>query len=91
MKKGIIALITIFVFCNFGRLEYSALNPKAKTIQVDSISKISLANTRQQLTNEASKQEQETSEPSDENSGWLKFVALGIKLVFNTLLKLLIA
>jgi hypothetical protein len=91
MKTGIIALFTILLFCNFGRVEYSALNPKAKTIQVDSASKIVVANPPQTMSNDVSKPEQEASETSDDQQGIIKYVALGIKLFFNTLLKLLIA
>jgi hypothetical protein len=89
MKKGLIAVFTILFFCNFGRVEYSALNPKAKIILVDSSAKSMPANSpmvdKQDLT------EQESTETSEESSGWSKYIAIGIKTFFATLLKLLIA
>ncbi|UAJ13082.1 hypothetical protein [Aquirufa lenticrescens] len=90
MKKLIIAFFTISLFCNFGRVEYSALNPKAKTIQTDSTARIAALNpskaTRSELPSE-----QESPEASEESTGWAKYVALGIKTFFATLLKLLVA
>ena len=89
MKKGLIAVFTILFFCNFGRVEYSALNHKAKIILVDSSAKSMPANSpmvdKQDLT------EQESTETSEESSGWSKYIAIGIKTFFATLLKLLIA
>jgi hypothetical protein len=35
--------------------------------------------------------EQESPEASDESAGWAKYIALGIKTFFATLLKLLVA
>ncbi|MEY4308398.1 MAG: hypothetical protein RL422_601 [Bacteroidota bacterium] len=90
MKKLIIALFTISLFCNFGRVEYSALNPKAKTIQMDSTARIVAANPSKVTPNEIPS-EQESPEASDESAGWAKYIALGIKTFFATLLKLLVA
>lgn len=90
MKKLIIALFTISLFCNFGRVEYSALNPKAKTIQMDSSAIIVAANPSKVTPNEIPS-EQESPEASDESAGWAKYIALGIKTFFATLLKLLVA
>jgi hypothetical protein len=90
MKKLIIALFTISLFCNFGRVEYSALNPKAKTIQTDSTSRIVSANTAKVVSSELPS-DQESPETSEESTGWAKYVALGIKTFFATLLKLLVA
>jgi hypothetical protein len=90
MKKLIIALFTILLFCNFGRVEYSALNPKAKTIQTDSTSRIVSANTAKVVSSELPS-DQESPETSEESTGWAKYVALGIKTFFATLLKLLVA
>jgi hypothetical protein len=90
MKKLIIALFTISLFCNFGRVEYSALNPKAKTIQLDSSARIVVANPSKVTPNEIPS-EQESPEASDESAGWAKYIALGIKTFFATLLKLLVA
>ena len=90
MKKLIIALFTISLFCNFGRVEYSALNPKAKTIQLDSSARIVTANTSKITPNEIPS-EQDSPEASDESAGWAKYIALGIKTFFATLLKLLVA
>lgn len=89
MKKGLIAVFTILFFCNFGRVEYSALNPKAKIIRVDSSAK-----PMQAISPKLDKQdvsEQESTETSDQSSGWLKYIVIGIKTFFATLLKLLIA
>ena len=89
MRKGLIAVFTILFFCNFGRVEYSALNPKAKIILIDSSAKTMPANSlkvnKQDLT------EQESTEPSEESRGWSKYIAIGIKSFFAALLKLLIA
>jgi hypothetical protein len=90
MKKLIIALFTISLFCNFGRVEYSALNPKAKTIQTDSTSRIVSANTAKVVSSELHS-DQESPETSEESTGWAKYLALGIKTFFATLLKLLVA
>lgn len=90
MKKLIIALFTISLFCNFGRVEYSALNPKAKTIQTDSTARIASANTTKVISNDLPS-DQESPETSEESAGWVKYVALGIKTFFATLLKLLVA
>jgi hypothetical protein len=90
MKKLIIALFTISLFCNFGRVEYSALNPKAKTIQTDSTSRIVSANTAKVVSSELPS-DQESPETSEESTGWAKYLALGIKTFFATLLKLLVA
>lgn len=90
MKKLIIAFFTITLFCNFGRVEYSALNPKAKTIQTDSTARIAVANPSKVVPSELTA-EQESPEASDESAGWAKYVALGIKAFFATLFKLLVA
>jgi len=89
MKKLIIALFTISLFCNFGRVEYSALNPKAKTIQLDSTAKTITQNTSKVSPTELP--EEESSDASEENEGWTKYIALGIKTFFATLLKILVA
>jgi hypothetical protein len=89
MKKGLIAVFTILFFCNFGRVEYSALNPKAKIIQVDSSAKSMPANSPKLDKQDVS--EQESTETSDESRGWSKYIVIGIKTFFATLLKLLIA
>ena len=89
MKKGFIALLTILFFCNFGRVEYSALNPKARTVQLDSTYKTtSNINTK---VSRPTEQEQETAEASEENFGWSNYIVLGIKTFFATLLKTLVA
>lgn len=90
MKKLIIALFTISLFCNFGRVEYSALNPKAKTIQTDSTARIATANNTKVISGDLPS-EQESPETTEESTGWVKYVALGIKTFFATLLKLLVA
>ena len=90
MKKLIIALFTISLFCNFGRVEYSALNPKAKTVQTDSTARMATANPSKVVPSETPKV-QDSPEASEENTGWSKYVALGIKTFFATLLKLLVA
>ncbi len=90
MKKLIIALFTISLFCNFGRVEYSALNPKAKTIQTDSSARIATANNTKVISNDLPS-DQESPETSEESTGWAKYLALGIKTFFATLLKLLVA
>jgi hypothetical protein len=89
MKKGVIALLTILFFCNFGRVEYSALNPKAKTIQLDSTYKVS-SSTATKLSRPI-EQELETVEASEESFGWSNYIVLGIKTVFASLLKILVA
>lgn len=89
MKKGVIALLTILFFCNFGRVEYSALNPKAKTIQVDSTYKVT-SSTAPKLTRQT-EQEPETTEASEESFGWSSYIVLGIKTLFASLLKILVA
>jgi len=92
MKKGIIALLTIVFFCNFGRVEYSALNPKAKTVQLDSTAKSSSLSTSNIIKSDATQSsEQETSDATEEGAGWSKYLVLGIKTFFATLLKLLVA
>jgi hypothetical protein len=90
MKKLIIALFTISLFCNFGRVEYSALNPKAKTIQTDSTARLASANAAKVVSSELPS-DQESPETFEESTGWAKYVALGIKTFFATLLKLLVA
>ncbi len=90
MKKLIIALFTISLFCNFGRVEYSALNPKAKTIQTDTTARLAPTNTTK-VVNSDLPSDQESPETTEESSGWAKYVVLGIKTFFATLLKLLIA
>lgn len=89
MKKGFIALLTILFFCNFGRVEYSALNPKATTVQLDSTYKTT--NTTTNKVSRPTEQEQETAESSEENFGWSNYIVLGIKTFFATLLKILVA
>ncbi|MFD3292994.1 hypothetical protein SKC35_04790 [Aquirufa sp. KTFRIE-69F] len=90
MKKLIIALFTISLFCNFGRVEYSALNPKAKTIQTDSTARMATANPSKVVSSETPT-EQDSPEASEESTGWSNYVALGIKTFFATLLKILVA
>lgn len=89
MKKGVIAILTILFFCNFGRVEYSALNPKAKTVQVDSTYKVS-SNTATKLPR-PTEQETETTEASEESFSWSSYIVLGIKTLFASLFKILIA
>ncbi|MCZ2483999.1 hypothetical protein [Aquirufa antheringensis] len=90
MNKLIIALFTISLFCNFGRVEYSALNPKAKTIQTDSTVRVVAANPSKVVPSELPA-EQDSLEASEESTGWANYVALGIKTFFATLLKILVA
>jgi hypothetical protein len=89
MKKGFIALLTILFFCNFGRVEYSALNPKATTVQLDSTFKTTSSTTTK--VSRPTEKEQETAEASEENFGWSNYIVLGIKTFFATLLKILVA
>jgi hypothetical protein len=89
MKKGFIALLTILFFCNFGRVEYSALNPKATTVQLDSTFKTTSSTSTK--VSRPTEQEQETAEASEENFGWSNYIVLGIKTFFATLLKILVA
>jgi hypothetical protein len=89
MKKGFIALLTILFFCNFGRVEYSALNPKATTVQLDSTYKTTSSTSTK--VSRPTEQEQETAEASEENFGWSNYIVLGIKTFFATLLKILVA
>ena len=89
MRKGLIAVFTILFFCNFGRVEYSALNPKAKIILLDSSAKAMPANSTK--VNKQDFTEQESTETSEESRGWSKYIAIGIKSFFAALLKLLIA
>jgi hypothetical protein len=89
MKKGFFALLTILFFCNFGRVEYSALNPKATTIQLDSTFKTTSSTSTK--VSRPTEQEQETAEASEENFGWSNYIVLGIKTFFATLLKILVA
>ncbi len=91
MKKGFIALLTILFFCNFGRVEYSALNPKASTVQLDSTYKTTGNATSKVSRPTEQEQEQETTEASEESFGWSKYIVLGIKTFFATLLKILVA
>lgn len=92
MKKGLIGILAILFFCNFGRVEYSALNPKSKTVQVDSTYK-SMGTTEVKVKNATNREqsEQESTEATDENYGWSKYIVLGVKTFFATLLKILIA
>ena len=89
MKKGFIALLTILFFCNFGRVEYSALNPKATTVQLDSTFKTTSSTSTK--VSRPTEQEQDTAEASEENFGWSNYIVLGIKTFFATLLKILVA
>ena len=92
MKKGLIGIIAILIFCSFGRVEYSALNPKAKTIQVDSSSaSLNLAEAKAMKMESREQSEKESTESTEENQGWSKYIVLGVKTFFATLLKLLIA
>lgn len=81
--------MTILFFCNFGRVEYSALNPKATTIQLDSTFKTTSSTSTK--VSRPTEQEQETAEASEENFGWSNYIVLGIKTFFATLLKILVA
>jgi hypothetical protein len=58
MKKGVVALLVIVFFCNFGRVEYSALHPKSKIIQTDSTSKLLAENPQRMITKEVPNSEQ---------------------------------
>lgn len=91
MKKGVIALLTILFFCNFGRVEYSALNPKATTVQLDSTYKSTSSTTTKVARQTEQEQEQETVEASEEKFGWSNYIVLGIKTFFAALLKILVA
>jgi hypothetical protein len=91
MKKGIIALLTIMFFCNFGRVEYSALNPKSKTIKSDSMAKSSSFSTPAVVKADTGQSEQESTDVSEESIDWANYVVIGIKTFFGTLLKLLVA
>jgi uncharacterized protein YcfL len=92
MKKGIVALLTILFFCNFGRVEYSALNPKAKIVIQDSTVKTANISSDKIVTADASPtRDQETSDASEENHNWSKYIVLGIKTFIATLLKILVA
>lgn len=81
--------MTILFFCNFGRIEYSALNPKATTVQLDSTYK-STSSTTTKVARQT-EQEQETVEASEEKFGWSNYIVLGIKTFFAKLLKILVA
>ena len=81
--------MTILFFCNFGRIEYSALNPKATTVQLDSTYK-STSSTTTKVARQT-EQEQETVEASEEKFGWSNYIVLGIKTFFAALLKILVA
>jgi len=91
MKKGFIALLTILFFCNFGRVEYSALNPKASTVQLDSTYKTTGNSATKVSRPTEQEQEQETAEASEENFGWSNYIVLGIRTFFAALLKILVA
>jgi hypothetical protein len=91
MKKGIIALLTILFFCNFGRVEYSALNPQAKIVQLDSTSKLAPISSTKTIKANVTEAEQDTTEASEETYGWSKYIVLGIKTFFATLVKILVA
>ncbi|MFD3407970.1 hypothetical protein SKC37_04835 [Aquirufa sp. HETE-83D] len=91
MKKGIIAFLTIVFFCNFGRVEYSALNPKAKTIQLDSTVKSASVSTSTVEKTDTVQTEQDSADATEENLGWSTYLVLGMKTIVATLLKLLVA
>ena len=80
MKKGLIGILVILFFCNFGRLEYSALNPKAKTVQVDSTYKsMGTSEAKVIKVGTSDQPEQESTESTEETSGWSKYIVLGVK------------
>lgn len=92
MRKGLIAFLTILFFCNFGRVEYSALNPKAKTIQTDSTAKILASSNPSNLIKSGERDpEPEKADSSEESFSWAKYVVLGIKTFVAGLLKILVA
>lgn len=91
MKKGFIGILTILFFCNFGRVEYSALNPKAKTIQTDSSAKMRANKPQRIVTRDEGSTNQDVSDTTEEQMSVAKYIATGIKLLFATLLKLLVA
>lgn len=91
MKKGFIGILTILFFCNFGRVEYSALNPKAKTIQTDSSARMMANKPQRIVSREEGSPDQDVSDTTEEQMSVAKYIATGIKLLFATLLKLLVA
>lgn len=91
MKKGFIGILTILFFCSFGRVEYSALNPKAKTIQTDSSARMMANKPQRIVSQEEGSPDQDVSDTTEEQMSVAKYIASGIKLLFATLLKLLVA
>lgn len=91
MKKGFIGILTILFFCSFGRVEYSALNPKAKTIQTDSSARMMANKPQRIVSQEEGRPDQDVSDTTEEQMSVTKYIATGIKLLFAMLLKLLVA
>lgn len=91
MKKVFVGILTILFFCNFGGVEYSALNPKAKTIQTDSTARLVANGPQKMINQEENRPDQDVSDSAEEQVSVATYIATGIKLFFATLLKILVA
>jgi hypothetical protein len=88
MKKLVLALFLITLFCNFGGVEYSALHPQAKTITLDSTSKLSMQ-TPTKVVKEAEASAE--AEIKEEGRSLLTYLVAGLHVLFASLVKMLIA
>lgn len=88
MKKLIIALFTITLLCNFGRVEYSALHPQAKMIALDSTSKLGMQTPTKVVKEVEAVPETEIKE---KGRSLLTYLVAGIQVFIASLVKMLIA
>ncbi|CAM4331955.1 hypothetical protein EWU23_00310 [Cytophagaceae bacterium 50C-KIRBA] len=95
MKKSIhfLGLIMIYIMTSsFGLVEYSAMRPHTYFVGIDStkMKQSPLASAKKELNQVQKKEEenQQDAQLNEEGSHWSKYIVLGVKAIFSTLLSL---
>ncbi|MHA8086217.1 hypothetical protein [Aquirufa sp. Wall-65K1] len=97
MKKAIhfLGIFMMYIMISsFGLVEYSAMRPHTYFVGIDSTKQLkqtSLLAAKKEINSLPKKQEdnQQDSQINEEAKHWSKYIVLGVKAVFSTLLSLL--
>ncbi|MHA8063524.1 hypothetical protein [Aquirufa aurantiipilula] len=96
MKKSIhfLGVFMIYIMTSsFGLVEYSAMRPQTYFVGIDSTKQFKqpLVNSAKKEINQVQKKEDENQQDgqlNEESSHWSKYIVLGVKAIFSTLLSL---
>lgn len=96
MKKSIhfLGVFMIYIMTSsFGLVEYSAMRPQTYFVGIDSSKQIKqpLINSAKKELNQVQKKENENQQDgqlNEERNRWSKYIVLGVKTIFSTLLSL---